>query len=100
MLKTTKTTRTTGIFWIVNTNPSKSPLPPNRPYCWPLNYLEYVKDFDLDAHVKKFKATIRANGETKDAEIINLFSFTLRDIMSNYYNNYMGDYPNCIFAKL
>ncbi len=59
-----------------------------------------MKDSNLDAHVKILKATIRANGETKDVKIINLFSFTLIDIMSNYYNNYMGDYPNYTFAKL
>jgi hypothetical protein len=29
-------------------NPSTPPLPPNRPYHRPLNYHEYVKDFDLD----------------------------------------------------
>jgi hypothetical protein len=42
-----------------------------------------VKDSNLDAHVKVFKVDIRANGETKDEKIANLFSFTLRDIMSN-----------------
>jgi hypothetical protein len=36
-------------------NPRRPPLPPNKPYHWPLNYLEYVKDIDLDAHVKVFK---------------------------------------------
>jgi hypothetical protein len=39
-------------------DPSKPPLPPNRPYCGPFNYLEYVKDFNLDVHVRVFKATI------------------------------------------
>ncbi len=51
-------------------NPSRPPLPPNIPYCPPLNYLKYVKDFDPDVHVKVFKATIRVNGEAKDAKII------------------------------
>jgi hypothetical protein len=32
-------------------NLGRPPLPPNRPYHQPFNYLEYVKDFDLDAHV-------------------------------------------------
>jgi hypothetical protein len=40
-----------------------------------------VKDSDLDAHVRVFKIAIKANGETYDAEIVNLFSFTLKDIM-------------------
>ncbi len=64
-------------------NPSIPPLPPNRPYHRPLNYLEYAKDFDPNAHVRVFKAIIRANGETKDVEIVNLFNFTLKDIVSD-----------------
>jgi hypothetical protein len=81
-------------------NPSMPPLPPNRPYHQPLNYPKYVKDFNPNAHVKVFKAAIKANNETNDAKNINLFSFTFRDIMSNWCNNYMRDYPNCIFVKL
>jgi len=63
-------------------NSNIQPLPPNRPYCWPLKYPEYVKDFDPNAHVKVFKATIRTNGGIDNVEIINLFSFTLRDNLS------------------
>jgi hypothetical protein len=59
-----------------------------------------VKDSDPDVHVRVFKATIRANGEKDNAKIINLFTFTLRDIVSNWCNNYMGDYPYCIFVEL
>jgi hypothetical protein len=58
-----------------------------------------VKDFDLDVHVKVFKVVIRINGKTKDAKIVKLFGFTLRDTMSNWCNNYMGYYPNCIFVE-
>jgi len=47
-------------------NPGRPPLPPNRPYNWPIKYLEYVKDFDPNVHVKVFKVDIRTNGETKD----------------------------------
>jgi hypothetical protein len=79
-------------------DPCRPPLPPNRPYRWPLNYPKYVKDSNLDAHDKVFKATVRTNGETEHAEIVNLFSFTLKDTMFNWCNNYMGTYPNCIFA--
>jgi hypothetical protein len=81
-------------------NPSRPPLPLNMPYCRPFNYLEYVKDSDRNAHVRIFKAAIRANGETKDAKIVILFSFTFKDIMFNWCNNYMGDYPHYIFTKL
>jgi hypothetical protein len=42
-------------------NLGRPPLPPNRPYCWPFNYHEYVKDSDLDAHVRVFKVAIKAN---------------------------------------
>jgi hypothetical protein len=59
-----------------------------------------VKDFNPNVHVRVFKATIRTNGETKDVKIINIFSFTFKDIVSDWCNNYMGDYPNYTFAKL
>jgi hypothetical protein len=81
-------------------NPSRPPLPLNKPYHRPRNYLEYVKDSDPKVHVRIFKASIRINGEIEDVEIVNLFSFTLKDIVFNWCNNYMGDYPNCTFAKL
>jgi hypothetical protein len=35
-------------------NPSRPPLAPNKPNCWPLNYPKYVKDSNLDAHVIVF----------------------------------------------
>jgi hypothetical protein len=44
-------------------NLGRPPLPPNRPYHQPLNYLEYVKEFDLDVHVKVYKVAITTNGE-------------------------------------
>jgi hypothetical protein len=59
-----------------------------------------VKDFNPYAHVKVFKATIKANGETKDVKFVNLFSFTLKDILFDWCNNYMGNYPYCTFVKL
>ncbi len=68
-------------FGLLMVNPCKPPLPPNTPYHRPFNYPKYVKDFDLDAHVRMFKVVIKANSEIDDAEIINLFSFTLKDIV-------------------
>jgi hypothetical protein len=41
-------------FGLPMVNSSKPPLPPNKPYCQPLNYHEYVKDFDPNAHIKVF----------------------------------------------
>jgi hypothetical protein len=68
-------------FGLPMVNPSRPPLPPNKLYHQPLNYLGYVKDFDPNVHVRVFKATIRTIGEIE--EIVNMFSFTLGDIVSN-----------------
>ncbi len=54
-------------FGLPMVNLSKPPLPPNKPYRWPLNYLEYVKDFDANVHVRMFQVVIRENNETYDA---------------------------------
>jgi hypothetical protein len=81
-------------------NPSRPSLPPNRSYRRPLTYPEYVKDFDPNVRVRVFKATIRANGETKDAKIVDLFSFTFKNIMFNWCNNYVGDYLDCTSLEL
>jgi hypothetical protein len=43
-----------------------------------------VKDSNPNVHVRVFKVDIRANGEIKDAKIINLFSCALRNIIFNY----------------
>jgi len=40
-----------------------------------------VKYIDHDAHIRVFKKVIRANGETMEVDIINLFGFTLQDIL-------------------
>ncbi len=92
--------RPLGYFGLPMVNPGRPPLPPNRPYHRPFNYPEYVKDFDLDAHVRVFKFTIIANNEANDAKIVNLFSFTLEDIVFDWCNNYMGDYLDCTFVEL
>jgi hypothetical protein len=58
-------------------------VPYYRPFKRPVNHLKYIKNFDLDAHVQVFKVAIKANGETIDEEIVNLFNFMLRDNASN-----------------
>jgi hypothetical protein len=65
------------------------PLPQSKPYRHPLNYLEYVKDFNPYVNVKIFKATIKSNSEIDDAKIVHLFNLTFIDIMSNLCNNYL-----------
>ncbi len=89
-----------GYFGLLMVHPGMPPLPPSRPYHRPLDYPKYVKDFDLDVHVRIFKATIRTNSETDDVKIVNMFNFTFKDIVSNWCNNYLGDYPYCTFIEL
>jgi hypothetical protein len=81
-------------------HPGRPPLLVDKPYCQPLNYPEYVKDSNPNVHVKVFKVAIRANSGIDDAKIVNMFSFTLRDIVFNWCNKYFRDYPDCTFAKL
>jgi len=45
-----------------------------KQYRLPFNYLEYVKDFDPDAHVRVFKIAVKTNSETFDAKIVNIFN--------------------------
>jgi hypothetical protein len=87
-------------FGLLMVNLGMPPLTPNRPYHRPFNYPEYVKDSDPYAHVRIFKAAIRVNGEIKDAKIINPFSFTFKDIMFDWCNNYIEDYLDYTFAEL
>jgi hypothetical protein len=65
-----------------------------------LQYPTYVKDIDPDAHIRVFKKTIKANGETMEANINNLFSFTLWDNILEWGENFVQDHPNCTFEEL
>jgi len=65
-----------------------------------LQYPTYVKDIDLDVHIKVFKKAIKTNGETMEVDIINLFGFTLRNNIFEWGENYVQDHPNYIFEKL
>ncbi len=49
-----------------------------------LQYPTDVKDTDLDAHIRIFMKAIKSNGETVEANIINLFGFTLMDSISKW----------------
>jgi hypothetical protein len=48
-----------------------------------------MKDIDLDVHIKIFKNVIKANGKTMEANIINLFGFTLGDNTSKWGENFV-----------
>jgi hypothetical protein len=90
---TTKTSRTFRIFWITNGELRQTTITTKYALSSSLNYLEYVNDSNLDAHVRVFKSTTKANGETKVLGIVNLFSFTLGKIVFDWCNFYMEDYP-------
>jgi hypothetical protein len=47
-----------------------------------LQYPTYVKDTNLNVHMKVFKKAIRTNNEIMETNIIDLFGFTLRDTIS------------------
>jgi hypothetical protein len=65
-----------------------------------LQYPTYVKDTYLDVHIRVFKNAIKANGETMEVDIINLFGFTFKDNISKWGENYVQDHPNCTFEEL
>jgi hypothetical protein len=65
-----------------------------------LQYPTYVRDTDPNAHIRVFKKAIKINGETMEANIINLFGFTLKDNIFEWGENYVSNHPNCIFEEL
>jgi hypothetical protein len=72
------------------TTTSMQPVVPYfKPFRRPLDYHEYKKYLNLDAHVRVFKVTITTNDEMIDEEIVNLFNFTLKDNAFDSCNNYM-----------
>jgi hypothetical protein len=64
-----------------------------------LKYLDYKKCVDLNAYVKVFYAIIRKNGETFKEYIINVFSYTLKEMASNWCHNYMSKFLACTFLS-
>jgi hypothetical protein len=54
-----------------------------------LQYPTYVKDIDLDVHIRVFKKAIKVNGETVKVDIINLFGFTFKDNIYEWGENYV-----------
>jgi hypothetical protein len=65
-----------------------------------LPYLIYTVGTDPNAHVRVFWKAIQANGEKNDADIVNLFCFTLRDAILEWGENFMQSHLKCSFAKL
>ncbi len=65
-----------------------------------LQYPTCVKDIDPDVHIEMFKKAIKTYGETMEFDIINLFTFTCMDSISEREENYVQDHPNYTFEKL
>jgi hypothetical protein len=65
-----------------------------------LQYPNYVKNIDPNAHIRILKKTIKINGEIIEDDIINLFSFTLRDNIFEWGENYVQDNPTYTFEEL
>jgi hypothetical protein len=65
-----------------------------------LQHPTYVRDIDLDAHIRVFKKTIKTNGEIVEINIINLLSFTIIDSIFEWGEIFVEDHPNCTFKKL
>ena len=65
-----------------------------------LPYPTYEQGSDPDSHMRVFETTVRANRENDAAETINLFGFTLRDKISEWYANYLNSHPYTNFEEL
>ncbi len=50
--------------------------------------------------ISLFKKTIKENRETMEADIINMFTFTLRKNILELGKNFVQDHPNCTFEEL
>jgi hypothetical protein len=48
-----------------------------------LNYPNFKKNVDQNAQVKMFNYVMKANAETSEKYIFNVFSYTLTDATSN-----------------
>jgi hypothetical protein len=74
--------------------------PTSKPPYQKLQYPTYVKDIDVDAHIRVFKKAIKVNGKTMEANITNLFGFILQNIISKWGENFVQDHPNYTFEEL
>ncbi len=53
-----------------------------------------------NAHVRVFMKAIQNNGERNDLNIVKLFCFTLKDVISKWGKIFIYSHPKCTFAKL
>jgi hypothetical protein len=72
-------------LWYPSWYPIQPPITPNPPPSKKsLPYPIYIMGMDLDAHVLVFHKAIHANGKKNDADIVNLFCFTLHDAICEW----------------
>jgi len=64
-----------------------------------LKYFNFKKDVGLNAHVTMFNSVIKANAETSQKYIINVFSFMLKNTTLDRCHDYILEFPNFIFSK-
>ena len=65
-----------------------------------LPYPPFEDSKDPDAHVRVFLTAARANRETDFAKLINLFGYSLHEGASEWFSNYITDFPNTTFDDL
>jgi hypothetical protein len=70
-----------------------------KPHRSTFKYPDYKKDAYLDVHVKIFHAIVRANGNTYEKHIINVFSYTLRKMTLYWCHDYILDRLDVLKAK-
>lgn len=70
-----------------------------KPHRSTFKYPDYKKDAYLDVHVKIFHAIVRANGNTYEKHIINVFSYTLRKMTLYWCHDYISDRLDVLKAK-
>jgi len=46
-----------------------------------------------------FNFAMKANVETFEKYNVNAFSYTLRDMISDWCHNHMSNFPNCTFSE-
>jgi hypothetical protein len=71
-----------------------------RPNMVAIKYLGFRKDVNSNVHVRVFNSIVKTNVETSKEFIINAFSYTLRDITSNWCHNYMSEFSDNTFSEL
>ena len=86
--------------WYTTLPPPQTVMPSSLPSRKSLPYPLYQAGTDPDAHIRVFKKAIRANRETEDDEMINLFCYTLRDAVSEWGENFLNSYPGCNFEMI